>query len=338
MRSVLYRKLLRPLLFRFSPETAHAIAMFWLEHLPVGLIRLMAGCASTQNGTEVFGVRFPNRVGLAAGFDKDAEVLSAWEALGFGFVEAGTITAKAQPGNPKPRLFRYPELGALVNRMGFNNQGADAVAARLEKLKTAGNWPRIPVGINIGKSKVTPLEEATADYLYSLEKLTAFADYFVLNVSSPNTPGLRQLQNKEALEELLAAVQAKNAQLQRKPVLVKIAPDLGFEQIEEILTLMTAHKLAGIVATNTTLDHSCVPENRRQQGGLSGRPLRKHSTEIVRFISKQSSLPIIAAGGIDSLEAAQEKFDAGASLVQLYTGFIYEGPALVRQIAAAGRS
>lgn len=335
MRSVLYKKLVRPLLFRFGPETAHAIAMFWLQRLPASLIELMAGGAPVQNEVTLFGLRFPNRVGLAAGFDKDAEALLAWEALGFGFVEAGTITAKAQPGNPKPRLFRYPDLKALVNRMGFNNQGADAVASRLAEIKGAGLWPRIPVGINIGKSKVTPLEEATGDYLHSFQTLHPFADYFVLNVSSPNTPGLRQLQNKKALEELLTAVQNQNRF--NKPVLVKIAPDLEFGQIEEILALIETHRLAGIVATNTTLDHSCVPEARRQQGGLSGEPLRARSTEIVRFISKLSALPIIAAGGIDSPQAAAEKFDAGASLVQLYTGFIYEGPMLVRQIASLRR-
>lgn len=308
------------------------MAMLWLKTAPKPLLRALAGGATVEHPVQLFGLKFPNRVGLAAGFDKDAEVLPAWEALGFGFVEAGTITAKPQPGNPQPRLFRYPELGALVNRMGFNNQGADAVAERLARLKSAGAWPKIPVGMNIGKSKVTPLEEATADYLYSFERLGALADYFVLNVSSPNTPGLRQLQNREALEELLGAIQDRN-QLQ-KPVLLKIAPDLEFGQIEEILAVMESKRLAGIVATNTTLDHSSLPAGRDQQGGLSGRPLREKATEIVRFIAGRSSLPIIAAGGIDSLDAAKEKLDAGASLVQLYTGFIYEGPELVRKIAA----
>lgn len=334
MRTFVYKKLLRPLLFRLHPEAAHHVAMFWLQRLPAGLLRFGAGGGAQGKGIDLFGLKFPNRVGLAAGFDKDAEALCAWEALGFGFVEAGTVTAKAQPGNPKPRCFRYPQLGALVNRMGFNNQGADAVAARLGEMKRRGAWPSIPVGMNIGKSKVTPLEAAAADYLYSLEKLTPYADYFVLNVSSPNTPGLRSLQNKEALAELIGAVQARNAQLAAKPVLVKIAPDLEYSQIEEVLELLEAHRLAGIVATNTTLDHSCIPEKSDQQGGLSGRPLRKRSTDIVRFIAERSSLPIIAAGGIDSADAAQEKFDAGASLVQLYTGFIYEGPALVRAIAS----
>lgn len=332
MRSVLYRRVLRPLMFRLDPESAHHLAMWWLKHVPDTFLRAMAGGTPLGRSIDLFGLKFPNRVGLAAGFDKDAEVLPAWAALGFGFVEAGTVTAKGQPGNPQPRLFRYPKLGALVNRMGFNNQGADAVAERLRRLKGSGAWPAIPVGMNIGKSKVTPLEEATADYLYSFRTLYRYADYFVLNVSSPNTPGLRQLQNKEALEELLWAIQERNTR--GKPVLVKIAPDLELGQIEEILSLMESKKLAGIVATNTTLDHSCIPEKKDQQGGLSGKPLRQKSTEIVRFIAERSKLPVIAAGGIDSLEAAKEKLDAGASLIQLYTGFIYKGPALVREIAA----
>jgi dihydroorotate dehydrogenase len=288
---------------------------------------------------EVFGVRFPNPVGLAAGFDKNAMVLPAWEKLGFGFVEAGTITARGQPGNPRPRIFRLPEQKGLINRMGFNNDGAEAVAARLARLKAAGAWPRAPIGLNIGKTKVTPIENASEDYLFSFEKLFPYADYFVLNVSSPNTPGLRALQGADALNELLGAVQRRNGELSRggsaKPVLLKIAPDLEYAQIEEILALLQQHQLAGIVATNTTLDHACVPEALRQQGGLSGLPVRARSTEIVRFIAGRTKLPIIAVGGIHEADAAMEKFDAGASLVQLYTGFVYEGPALIRRICDA---
>jgi dihydroorotate dehydrogenase len=288
---------------------------------------------------EVFGIRFPNPVGLAAGFDKNARVLPAWEKLGFGFVEAGTITAAGQPGNPRPRIFRLPAQQALINRLGFNNDGAEAVAARLALLKASNRWPCIPIGLNIGKTKVTPLEEAAGDYLFSFEKLFPFADYFVLNVSSPNTPGLRALQDAAALDQLLGAIQQRNRELSAtprlRPVLLKIAPDLEFPQIEEIIALLLRHGLAGIVATNTTLDHSSIPEALRREGGLSGAPLRARSTEIVRFIAGLTDLPIIAVGGIHDAASAMEKFNAGAALVQIYTGFIYEGPALIRQIASA---
>jgi len=332
----LYTNLLRPALFRVDPERIHHIAMAGL-----GVLSAVPWHPrpDPRLAREVFGVRFPNPIGLAAGFDKNAIVLPAWEKLGFGFVEAGTITAAGQPGNPRPRVFRLPAQEALINRMGFNNDGAEAVAARLARLKASGRWPRVPIGLNIGKTKVTPIEEAAADYLFSFEKLFPFADYFVLNVSSPNTPGLRTLQGADALAGLLGAIQARNRELSAaaplRPVLLKIAPDLEFAQIEEILGLVQQHGLAGIVATNTTLDHSSVPEAQRQQGGLSGVPLRARSTEIVRFIASRAAVPIIATGGIHDAASAMEKFDAGAALVQLYTGFIYEGPALIRRIAAA---
>jgi dihydroorotate dehydrogenase len=331
-----YIKFVRPALFRIDPEDIH--------HLAMASLRLLAVMPWLQEpdprlAREVFGLRFPNPVGLAAGFDKNAIVLPAWEKLGFGFVEAGTITAAGQPGNPRPRVFRLPAQQGLINRMGFNNDGAEAVAARLARLKASGNWPRVPIGLNIGKTKVTPIEKAAEDYLFSFEKLYPYADYFVLNVSSPNTPGLRSLQGVDALQELLATIQQRNRELSAgktlRPVLLKIAPDLEFSQIEEILGLLQKHSLAGIVATNTTLDHSSVPEALRQQGGLSGLPVRARSTEIVRFIASRTELPIIAVGGIHDAAAAMEKFDAGASLVQLYTGFIYEGPALIRRIGEA---
>ena len=332
----LYKKLLRPALFRLDPERVHHLAIAalgGLSHLPLQPL------AESGLAREVFGVRFPNPIGLAAGFDKNALVLPAWERLGFGFVEAGTITAAGQPGNPRPRVFRLPAQEALINRMGFNNDGAEAVAARLARLRAAGRWPSIPVGINIGKTKATPIEEAAADYLFSFEKLFSFADYFVLNVSSPNTPGLRALQGPEALSELLGAIQRRNRELSPAPrlcpVLLKIAPDLDFPQIARIIGLVYRHDLAGIVATNTTLDQSSLPEALRCEGGLSGRPLRARSTEIVRFIAERMHLPIIATGGIHDAASAMEKFDAGASLVQLYTGFIYEGPELIRRIASA---
>ncbi len=329
----LYDRLLRPLLFRLDAERAHHFAMSALRALAKLPIHPRH---DPRLARTVFGCRFPNPVGLAAGFDKDAAVLPAWQALGFGFVEAGTITALPQPGNPKPRLFRLPEIGGLINRMGFNNDGAEAVAARLERLKRSGLWPTIPVGINLGKSKVTPLEEAAGDYLRSFERLFPLGDYFVLNVSSPNTPGLRSLQGKAELDLLLGAVQAANrARPEPKPLLLKIAPDLEFSQIEEILELVETHRLAGLIATNTTLDHSPVPPGRDQTGGLSGQPLRARSTEIVRFLTARTALPVIAVGGIFQADDALEKLDAGAALVQLYTGFIYRGPALIREICAA---
>jgi dihydroorotate dehydrogenase len=332
---VVYEKILRPLLFHLDAESAHHFAMFWLAHLPPAVVRML-GAHELWQPREVFGLKFANPIGLAAGFDKNALALNAWELLGFGFVEAGTITAKAQPGNPPPRLFRLPEQHALINRMGFNNDGSEVVAARLEAQRAAGKWPHIPIGINLGKSKVTPLEEAPADYLQSFERLFDLGDYFVLNVSSPNTPGLRELQAGSALDELLRVVQAANfAKVAPKPLLVKLAPDLEWPQLDEILALAEAHRVAGIVATNTTIDHASVPAAQRQQGGLSGAPLRVRSTEIVKHITSQSKLPVIAAGGIMDADSALEKFEAGAVLLQLYTGFVYRGPALLREIGAA---
>ena len=327
-----YRNLLRPLLFRVDAETVHHLAMAVLAG-PGRWLAQMAPAHNARLAREVFGVTFPNPVGLAAGFDKNAVALSAWAGLGFGFAEVGTITARAQPGNPKPRIFRVPEIGGLINRLGFNNDGADAVADRLKHLRASGRWPAIPVGINLGKSKVTPIEEATVDYLLSFERLQHLGDYFVLNVSSPNTPGLRALQDRAALDALLGDVQRRNAA--GRPVLVKIAPDLEWNAIEEILALAEEHRLAGVIATNTTIDHASVPEHSRTQGGLSGRPVRARSTEIVRFIASRTKLPVIAVGGIFSADDALEKIDAGAALIQLYTGFIYEGPGLVRRICDA---
>ncbi len=323
---------IRPILFQLDAERAHRVAMAAISRLPARVLRRLAEPAEGKP-REVFGITFPNPVGLAAGFDKNAHALPAWEALGFGFVEAGTITARAQPGNPRPRVFRFPKQEALVNRMGFNNDGADAIAARLAALRN-GHWPAIPVGINIGKSKVTPVEEAVGDYLYSFGKLAPLADYIVLNVSSPNTPGLRALQAHDALAELLAAIRHANARF-HKPVLLKIAPDLDAAQLEDILLLAVEHGLAGIVATNTTLDHSSLALKKPMDGGLSGRPLRARSTEIVRFITGRCDLPVIAAGGIFDADSAREKFDAGASLVQLYTGFVYRGPDLIAEIIRA---
>ena len=337
-----YRNLLRPLLFSLDAESAHHLAMRTLRlscdlRFPLDWLRAVAGttpAADARLARTVFGVRFPNPIGLAAGFDKDGVALAAWEALGFGFVEAGTLTAQAQPGNPRPRMFRVPAQHALINRLGFNNGGAAAAAARFAGLQAAGRWPSVPVGINIGKSKATPLEQATADYVDSLDKLHPFGDYFVLNVSSPNTPGLRSLQKRDELDGLLRAVQEKNRSLPSpRPMLVKIAPDLTFSQIEEILELADQHQLAGIVATNTTIDHSSLPPSAPiEQGGLSGAPLRARATEIVRFLAQRTSLPVIAVGGVADAASAREKLDAGAALVQIYTGFIYGGPTLISEI------
>jgi dihydroorotate dehydrogenase len=328
----LYHRCVRPLFFSFDPESVHHFAMGCLEAAGP-LLHHLTEPLDKRLERNIFGLTFPGPVGLAAGFDKNAVALPAWEAMGFGFAEVGTITAKAQPGNPKPRLFRIPKQHAVINRLGFNNEGADCVAARLAALRRSGHWPHFPVGINLGKSKITPLEHATADYVCSFQKLCTLGDYFVLNVSSPNTPGLRKLQDRLALDELLGAVQAVNCA--KAPLLLKIAPDLDWAAIEEILELVESHKLAGLIATNTTIDHSPIPENQRQQGGLSGQPLKARALEVLRFVTKHTRLPIIAVGGIGSEDDAKQRFDAGASLVQIYTGLIYEGPGLVRRIHRA---
>ena len=329
----LYRSLVRPLLFALDPETAH--------HLALGALRLASSSSALLSvlrkfrppprPAQVFGLHFPNPIGLAAGFDKNGVALPAWEALGFGFVEIGTVTAKAQPGNPRPRIFRYPKQQGLINRLGFNNEGADAIAQRLRRLRASGKCPRIPVGINIGKSKVTPLEEAAEDYLYSFGLLQPLADYVVLNVSSPNTPGLRSLQEDESLVRLIRAVEQAN-RADPKPVLLKIAPDLAPDDLSRIVSACEEHGIAGIVATNTTLDHAAVAAAGDQSGGLSGAPLRARSTEFVRSLCQQTTLPIIGVGGIDDGASAREKFAAGARLIQLYTGYIYRGPGLLREI------
>jgi dihydroorotate dehydrogenase len=333
-----YERFVRPILFSLSPEAAHNLAIRNLRaasNWPFAL-KMLERFQPPPRPKTVFGLTFPNPIGLAAGFDKNGIAIPAWAALGFGFVEIGTVTAKAQPGNPKPRIFRYPAQGALINRLGFNNNGAEIVAARLRKLRAGDNWPAIPVGINIGKSKITPIEEAVSDYLYSFRLLAPLADYVVLNVSSPNTPGLRSLQEHEALEQLLRAIRDEN-QRTRKPVLLKIAPDLSLSELEQIIASCEQNGIAGIIATNTTLDHSAIPASRDQTGGLSGRPLRKKSTEFVRTITSRSQLPVIASGGIFDAESAREKLETGAQLLQVYTGYVYRGPGLLREIAQALR-
>jgi dihydroorotate dehydrogenase len=327
-----YERFVRPLLFSLDAETAHRLAIAFLRaasQIDVAL-RALTIFQQPPKPKTVFGVNFPNPIGLAAGLDKNGVALPAWEALGFGFIEIGTVTAKRQPGNPKPRIFRFPEQQALINRLGFNNDGADVIAERLRKLRHSDRWPAVPVGINIGKSKATPLEDATRDYLYSFRSLGEFADYIALNVSSPNTPGLRELQEPAALSRLLHAIHEENRTA--KPVLVKIAPDLSSIELDQIIAVCEQNDVAGIIATNTTLDHSAIPPSRDQAGGLSGAPLQEKSTALVRDIVRKSKIPVIAAGGIFDAESAREKFEAGAQLLQIYTGYIYRGPHLLGEI------
>jgi dihydroorotate dehydrogenase len=331
-----YERFVRPLLFSIDAETAHRLTIGGLRvasHVDLAL-RALNSFQPPVKPKRLFGLNFPNPVGLAAGLDKNGVALPAWAALGFGFIEIGTVTAKAQPGNPKPRIFRFPEQNALINRLGFNNHGADIIARRLSKLQRSGHWPDVPVGINIGKSMDTPLTGATEDYLHSFRLLREFADYIVLNLSSPNTPGLRELQGPDALSELLAAVAAKNL-ITRKPIVVKIAPDLSPEELQQILLTCEANKVAGIIATNTTIDHSSIPAAQDEEGGLSGAPLREKSTALVRAIVKRSTIPVIASGGIMDADSARDKIEAGAQLLQIYTGLIYRGPGLLRDISRA---
>jgi dihydroorotate dehydrogenase len=328
-----YERFVRPLLFSLDPEIAHHLAIGALRrasHIDSALHALRTFQPMPKPKT-VFGLTFPNPVGLAAGFDKNGVALPAWAALGFGFVEIGTVTARAQPGNPRPRIFRFPIEQALINRLGFNNDGADLVAERLRRLREHGGWPAIPIGINIGKSKVTPIEQATDDYVYSFRKLREFADYVALNVSSPNTPGLRSLQDRQLLGQLLGAIRAENRE-DYKPILVKIAPDLSKTDLDEVIAVCQENEVAGIIATNTTLDHSAISSSRDQEGGLSGVPLREKSTAFVRAIATRSTIPVVASGGICDAESAAEKLEAGAQLLQIYTGYIFRGPGLLRTI------
>src|SRR5215216_1180886 len=329
-----YETFVRPLLFSLDPETAHHLTIELLRTTSTfGLgLRALRWFQPSSEPKTLFGLIFPNPIGLAAGLDKNGVALPAWAALGFGFIEIGTVTAKAQPGNPEPRIFRLPKQQALINRLGFNNDGADAVALRLRKLRESGRWPGVPVGINIGKSRATPIEQAADDYLYSFRLLRDLADYVTLNVSSPNTPGLRELQGPEKLFALVRAVRTEPGAA-AKPVLIKISPDVSSAELQAIIDVCEQTGIAGIIATNTTLDHSPVPAELDQEGGLSGAPLRERSTALVREIVARSTIPVIGCGGICDAESAREKFHAGAQLIQLYTGLVYRGPRLIREIA-----
>jgi len=328
-----YERFVRPLLFSLDAETAHHLTVALLQRASRfdPALRMLRSLQPSPKPKTLFGLTFPNPIGLAAGLDKNGVALPAWAALGFGFIEIGTVTAKAQPGNPKPRIFRLPEQQALINRLGFNNDGADAIARRLAALRESGPWPAVPVGINIGKSRTTPLEQATDDYLYSFRALRDFADYITLNISSPNTPGLRELQEPEKLSELLHAI-GNEAGTAPKPLFVKISPELSGTELKAILVVCEENGVSGIIATNTTLDHSSIAPQLDQAGGLSGAPLRDKSTALVREINARSTIPVIASGGIFDAESAREKFQAGALLIQLYTGLIYRGPQLLREI------
>ena len=349
---MLYRRLLRPALFRLGgdPEDAHERVLGLLASisrspwLTRALALAMGGALGDSVGArEVFGLRFPHPVGLAAGFDKNGVALPALAALGFGFIEIGTITAHAQPGNPRPRLFRIPSEEALINRMGFNNQGAEAVATRLARSAHVA----VPVGVSLGKSKVTPLEEATEDYLRSLVALYPYGDYFAVNVSSPNTPGLRALQERDRLDALVGAVTERlrllaqaEARPRPKPLLVKVAPDLDEQALDDVVAVCLARGVSGLIAVNTTVTRDAlspsVPASLRDEaGGLSGRPLHARALEVVKGLHARAGdrLPIIGCGGVSTPDDARRMLDAGASLVQLYTSFIYEGPGIARRLA-----
>lgn len=345
-------KLIRFILFLFPPEWTHYFSMNCLRLLcSMGFIRKLLAARFTPHGTRLktslFNLQFPNYIGLGAGFDKNAKYLRELETLGFGFVEIGTVTPLPQKGNPKPRLFRLPRDKALINRMGFNNDGVQEVARRLKawKEKKSKKQPIAPhssliIGGNIGKNKDTPNEEAWKDYEICFKELHPYVDYFVVNVSSPNTPGLRELQEKESLKKILTHLQTENSKFGiQKPILLKIAPDLTKEQLDDVIDLVLEIKLDGIVATNTTINRTGLATHDSRltaigPGGLSGLPLKHRSTEIVKYISEKTlgQIPIIASGGVFTAQDAREKRDAGASLLQVWTGFVYEGPGVVRKI------
>lgn len=332
--------IVKKILFKYDPEQVHYKVMNWLTkayNLGLGKKYLESNYSIKHPSLhrEVFGLKFKNPVGLAAGFDKDAKFVDELACLGFGFIEVGTVTPRPQEGNDKPRLFRFPNDNAIINRMGFNNEGVDAAVIRLKQRKTD-----IIIGGNIGKNKSTPNEEAVKDYEICFKKLFDVVDYFVVNVSSPNTPNLRELQEKKPLHDLLLHLQNLNLSYPSpKPLLLKIAPDLTDTQLDDVIDIVKSVKLSGIVATNTTIDRDGLSSDKQMiektgAGGVSGKPLKQRSTEIIKYIAQKTEgkLPIIAVGGIFTAEDAQEKIEAGAQLVQVYTGFIYQGPAIAKNI------
>ena len=343
-------KILRSILFLFPTEWVHYFSMNCLRLLcSIDFLRKLVASSFSPKGNlefETWNLEFPNRIGLGAGFDKNAKYLRELETLGFGFVEIGTVTPLPQAGNEKPRLFRLPKDKALINRMGFNNDGVKVIAERLRQWQSTVhrqllivNSPRLIIGGNIGKNKITPNEDAWKDYEICFKELHHYVDYFVVNVSSPNTPGLRELQEKESLRKILRHLQMiNNGKAVAKPILLKIAPDLTVEQLNDVIDLAMEIKLDGLVATNTTIDREGLEHDLKigtlQTGGLSGKPLQKRSTEIVKYIFEKTKgeIPIIASGGVFTSADAKEKFDVGASLVQVWTGFIYEGPGIVKHI------
>ncbi len=326
----------RKALFQLDPERAHEFTFKQLRRITGTPLEFLVRQSVASKPVTCMGLSFKNPLGLAAGLDKDGECIDALGAMGFGFIEVGTVTPRAQSGNDKPRLFRLVEAEGLINRMGFNNHGVDNLVENVKKSHFGG-----VLGINIGKNKDTPVEQGKDDYLICMEKVYSYAGYIAINISSPNTPGLRTLQYGEALDDLLTAIKAKQIELQQKhhkyvPIAVKIAPDLSHEELIQVADSLVRHNIDGVIATNTTLDRKLVNGFNYcdQMGGLSGRPLQLHSTEIVRQLSKelQGRLPIIGVGGVDSVIAAREKIDAGASLVQIYSGFIFKGPGLIKDI------
>jgi dihydroorotate dehydrogenase len=337
-------QLIRPLLFKLDPEKVHYLVTRNLKRFnrfPGGaaLRRLLWDLQDKRLEREVFGLKFKNPVGLAAGFDKNAELISEMADMGFGHVEIGTVTPLPQPGNPKPRMFRLPPDEALINRMGFNNEGADVVAERIAAYRSHAKKSQkgLIIGGNIGKNKVTPNKEAVNDYIKCFDKLFDVVDYFVVNVSSPNTPGLRELQEKEPLMNILKSLQQRNPKNGiSRPILLKIAPDLTNEQLDDIVEIVQKTGIAGVIATNTTISREGLKSGQlsEETGGLSGKPLTQRATEVIRYLTERSkgSFPIIGVGGIHSPEDAIEKLNAGASLIQLYTGFIYQGPGLIKRI------
>ena len=333
----MYKIFIRPIFFLFDPEKIHYFTFSLIKFLnSIGfntIFKSIYEVKDTRLEREVFGLKFKNPVGLAAGFDKDAKLYKELSSLGFGFIEIGTLTPKGQEGNPKKRLFRLKEDSAIINRMGFNNGG---VLEAVERLKKNNG---VLIGGNIGKNKVTPNDEAVKDYEICFEALFPYVDYFVVNVSSPNTPNLRELQDKKPLTELLQTLQNKNeVKSEPKPILLKIAPDLTNDQLLDIIDIINDTKIAGVIATNTTISRDGLQsKNKKEVGGLSGKPLTNRSTEVIRFLSEKSNkaFPIIGVGGIHTAKDALEKLEAGASLVQLYTGFIYEGPKLIKDINKA---